>query len=170
MTEKKKAIQGRTHQKEELEALKKEAEEQKHLADDRLTRLRYLQADFENYRKQHEKEKQSMIQYAHEKLIKDLLSTIDDLERAVSTLEHEKDGMLLVQRNFMKVLASHGLHAIEIAGKKFDPHVHEVVAKEHSEKEEGMILEEVQRGYVLHNKVLRPSLVKVATREVVYNG
>ena len=148
-------------QKESLDAekLKKELEEKTKLAEDRLSQLKYLQADFENYKKSFEKEKQDIIKLANEQLIKDLLAVLDDFEKALE-IEKNKDGLNLLYRKIIKALESHGLKQIEAVGEKFDPYYHEALLKEKSDKD-GIVLEEFQRGYILKGKVIRHSKVKI---------
>lgn len=155
-------------QLEEMVAtLQSELEQQKRLADERLSQLKYLQADFDNYRKQFEKEKEQIIQLANEHLITQLLVVVDDVERALHTLpksgsEKTTEGLAMVYHNFLKILENHGVKKIDTVGRKFDPHFHEVVAKEQSDQEEGTIIEELQAGFMLKSKVIRPSKVTVA--------
>lgn len=149
---------------EKVERLQKELEEKTKLAEERLNQLKYLQADFDNYRKNFEKEKEKIIDLANESLIKELLVIIDDFERALQLVENEKnkEGLIMIHKNFFKILENHGLKKINALGKKFDPYYHEVLLKEKSDKEDGAILEEIQPGYMLKSKVIRHSKVKVA--------
>ena len=140
-----------------------------------LNQLKYLQADFENYRKNFEKERGKIIELANENLIKELLIIIDDFERALNSIENEKnkEGLIMLHKNFFKVLETYGLKKIEAMGKKFDPYHHEALLKEKSDKEDGIILEEIQPGYMLKSKIIRHSKVKVADNKVeegVKNG
>ncbi len=149
---------------EKIENLQKELEEKTKLAEERLNQLKYLQADFDNYRKKFEKEKEKIIEFANENLIRELLAVVDDFERALQSLENEKnkEGLLMLHKNFSKVLENHGLARIDTLGKKFDPYQHEALLKEKSDKEDGTILEEIQPGYMLKSKVIRHAKVKVA--------
>jgi len=149
---------------EDLEQLKKDLDEQTRLAEERLNRLKYLQADFDNYRKWSEKEKALITALANENLIKDLLVILDDFEQALPSLELEqnKKGMQMIQKKLLKILKDHGLHPIECVGKKFDPQLHEVICKERSNEEPNTILEDIGKGYQLKSKVIRPSKVKIA--------
>ncbi len=149
---------------EEIEQVKKELEEQTHLAEDRLDRLKYLQADFDNYRKWSEKEKAAIIALANENLVKDLLVILDDFERALPSLEQEKnkEGMEMIFKKMSKILLEYGLEPIECVGKKFDPNSHEALCKEQCGMETGTILEDLGKGYRLKSKVIRPSKVKIA--------
>jgi len=156
----------RKKKSEEHELLKKELEDfkdillrrDKELEDLKDDNLR-LRADFENYRKQLDKEKEQFAGLANEGLIKDLLNIVDDLERAA---EMGEEGIGLIHKNFFKVLESNGLRRIECIGEKFDPYYHEVMCQEESDKEEGTVLEELQPGYILKDKVIRHSKVKIA--------
>ncbi len=149
---------------EEIARLRQELGEALKLAGERLTRLQYLQADFDNYRKGLEREKEQAVRLAGESLIRDLLPVLDDLEKAVPCLSHGKDreGFGLLARKLYQILGSHGLERIGSLGRKFDPNLHEVIAKGGSSAPEGTILEEYQTGYLLRSKVLRPSKVKIA--------
>jgi molecular chaperone GrpE len=149
---------------EKIKNLEKELEEKTKLAEERLNQLRYLQADFENYRKNFEKEKEKIIELANENLIKELLVIVEDFERALKSMENDKhkEGLAILHKKFLKVLENYGLKKIEAVGKKFDPYFHEALLKEKSDKEDGIILEEIQPGYMLKSKVIRHSKVKVA--------
>jgi len=149
---------------DEIGQLKKELEEKSQLAEDRINQLRYLQADFENFRKWSAKEKEIVTELANENLIKDLLVVFDDLERALPSLKHEKNkvGVEMIYKNFAKILCAYGLQPITCLGKKFDPQFHEALCTEKCEKEQNTVLEELEKGYQLKSKVIRPSKVKIA--------
>jgi molecular chaperone GrpE len=149
---------------EDLEELKRELENQTRIAEDRLNRLKYLQADFDNFRKWSEKEKLSIITMANENLIKDLLVILDDFDQALPSLrlEQNREGMLMVQKKMVKILKEYGLNPIECVGKKFDPNFHEVICREQCNELQNTILEDIGRGYQLKSKVIRPSKVKIA--------
>ncbi len=149
---------------EELERLRKDLDIQTRLAEERLDRLKYLQADFDNYRKWSEKDKAAIIALANENLIKDLLVILDDFEQALPSLEQEqnKQGMLMVRKKMLKILKEYGLQPIECEGKKFDPHLHEVICMERCSEEQNTILKDMGKGYQLNTKVIRPSRVKIA--------
>ncbi len=157
---------------EEIERLKTELDKKTRLAEERLNQLKYLQSDFENYRKWSEKEKESIIVLANENLIKDLLITLDDFERALPSLEQEKNkaGMEMIYKNFAKILSAYGLQPIDCVGKKFDPHFHEVLCTEKCANEQNTVLEELGKGYRLKSKVIRPSKVKIAEHVVEDKG
>lgn len=131
--------------------------------------LQRTQAEFENYKKRVDKEKQEFVKYSKAELIQKLLPIIDTFEIALkSTDDKEKfvKGMEIVYAQLISSLHAEGLKPIEALGKKFDPYLHEVMLKEKSEKDEGTVLEELQKGYMLNDKVLRHSKVKVSEKEV----
>ena len=152
---------------ENIDALRKELEERGKLAEDRLNQLKYLQADFDNYRKNFERERENIVRLANEGLISDLLVVVDDFERALSIMKDgkDKDGVKMVYGNLIKILENQGLRPIETSGKKFDPNFHEVLCKEACDKDDGLILEELQRGFMLKSRVIRPSKVKIAENQ-----
>lgn len=123
-----------------------------------------LQADFENYIKRTNKEKDEIIRLANSNLIKELLIVLDDFEQALQKTEDEenKEGLILLHKNFFKILENQGLKQIESLGKKFDPYTHEVIKSINSNKEENEVVEEVQKGYFLHDIILRPSRVIIS--------
>ena len=144
--------------------LKKDLEEQSRLAEERLNQLKYLQADFDNFRKWSALEKEKITTLANERLIHDLLVILDDFERALPAIEQEKnrEGMQMVYKKFIKILTDYGLEPIECVGKKFDPNSHEALCRERCGKETGAVLEDLGKGYRLKSKVIRPSKVKIA--------
>ena len=138
-----------------------EAERDEHLND-----LKRVAADFENYRKRVARDQESLAARAHERLVKELLPVLDDLERALAAAEeHEEakleEGVRLVHRELADALEREGLAEIETNGR-FDPHVHEALLSQPSEAEEGSVLEVVQKGYRLGDRVVRPARVVVA--------
>ncbi len=149
---------------EETVRLEKELTEMTHLADERLKQLKYLQAEFDNFRKWSEKEKGSVITLANENLLKDLLVILDDFEQALPSLEDEKnrEGVGMVYQKMVKILARYGLEPITCMGKKFDPQFHEVLCKKKCSEEAETIVEEIGKGYRLKSKVIRPSKVMIA--------
>jgi len=135
--------------------------------DERLDDLKRLAADFENYRKRVARDQESLVARAHERLVKELLPVLDDLERALAAAEeHEEakleEGVRLVHRELATTLEREGLAEIETNGN-FDPHVHEaLLAQPSSNQAEGTVIEVVQKGYRLGDHVLRPARVVVA--------
>ena len=134
--------------------------------DEYLDALQRLKAEFDNYRKRSARDQESLGARAAERLVRELLPVLDDLERAlVAAEEHEEakleDGVRLVHRQLAELLRKEGLVEIETNGK-FDPHVHEALLSQPSEAEEGSVLDVLQKGYVLGDRVLRPARVVVA--------
>ena len=131
--------------------------------DDRLLRLA---ADFENYKKRAARERQEYVTLANERLIGELLPILDDLERALRAAEEHQEaqleeGVRLVHSSLASLLERHGVTPIETDGK-FDPYVHEALLSQPSEAEEGAVLDVVQKGYKLGERVVRPARVVVA--------
>ena len=133
-----------------------------------FARYQRLAADFENYKRRTRQELADRTQYANEELLRKLLPILDNLHRA---LDHAPegidrnwfDGLRTVVRQFEDTLQAQGVSPIPAVGEKFDPLKHEAIAREETdEHEEGTIVEEMQPGYRLHERVLRPTLVKVA--------
>ena len=131
-----------------------------------LDRLQRLAAEFDNFRKRNAREQAAFAERANERLVKELIPILDDLGRALeAAADHEEakleDGVRLVHRALDDLLAKEGLAEIETEGR-FDPHVHEALLSQPSEQEEGSVIEVVQKGYKLGDKVLRPARVVVA--------
>jgi molecular chaperone GrpE len=150
-------------QKEQVEQVEEQQPEQ----DDRLLRLA---ADFENYKKRAARERQEYVALANERLLAELLPILDDLERALSAAEEHQeaqleDGVRLVHRSLDALLERYGVSPIETDGK-FDPHVHEALLSQPSEAEEGSVIDVVQKGYKLGDRVVRPARVVVAAPPV----
>ena len=134
--------------------------------DERLNDLKRVAAEFENYRKRVLRDQESLVARAHERLVKELLPVLDDLERALAAAEeHEEakleEGVRLVHRELADALEREGLAEIETTGV-FNPHVHEALLSQPSDEQEGSVLEVVQKGYRLGDRVLRPARVVIA--------
>ena len=124
-----------------------------------------LMADFQNYKRRTEKEKSDVHAFANEKLVTDLLEVLDNFERALDqdAAEGFKEGMSLIFDQLNTVLKRAGMEEIEAFDKVFDPNFHNAVMMEDTDKvESGNVSEVIQKGYTLHGKVIRPSMVKVA--------
>jgi molecular chaperone GrpE len=161
--------EGPTEEVNELTALCQELEEQKSKAAEYLDGWQRARAEFANYKKRIEKEQQDMVKFANGAFIARLLPVMDDFERAFRTLPPELmgmtwlEGITLIQRKLQMLLEQEGVTVIETGGQMFDPALHQAVTHEESEEhEEGQIIGEVQKGYKMGEKVLRPSLVRVA--------
>ena len=126
-----------------------------------------LMADFQNYKRRAEKEKADIYSYANEKVFAELLTVIDDFERALSLAADASgsfvEGMFMVFKNLKSILEKAGLTEIDALGEVFDPNVHNAVMTDaNSGFESGKICDVIQKGYKLNNRVIRPSMVKVA--------
>ena len=141
-----------------------EVAEEAPATDDRLLRLA---ADFDNYKKRAARERDEYVTRANERLLKELLPILDDLERALNSAEqHEEaqleEGVRLVHRSLASLLARNGVEEIATDGK-FDPHVHEaLLAQPAEDREQGDVLDVIQKGYKLGDRVVRPARVIVA--------
>ena len=134
--------------------------------DELFERLQRLAAEFDNFRKRAAREQGEMLTRANERLVKELLPVLDDLGRALDAAEEHQEaqleeGVRLVHRSLASLLEREGLAEIETDGK-FDPHVHEALLSQPSDEEEGSVIEVVQKGYKLGERVVRPARVVVA--------
>ncbi|HEX4747884.1 MAG TPA: nucleotide exchange factor GrpE [Gaiellaceae bacterium] len=135
--------------------------------DEYLELAQRVQADFENYRKRAVRDQERLVAHAHERLVRELLPILDDLERALEAAEqHEEaklvEGVKLVEQSLRAALRKEGLHEIETDGQ-FDPHVHEALLTQPGNgAEPGSVLEVLQRGYRVGDRVVRPAKVIVA--------
>jgi molecular chaperone GrpE len=132
-----------------------------------FARLQRLQADFDNYRKRVRTEMQELATHSLCDVIRELLPVIDNLERAkqaTGSTEALSAGVELVHKQFLAVLEKYGLNMIEACGLQFDPSLHHAIMQVEGTEPENTVVEELQRGYRLKDRVLRASLVKVAGR------
>ncbi len=170
MVEKNKADSQKEPSKEhkgdsDIEALNRMVEEEKEKASNYLTNWQRAEADFSNYKKRLEQEKNETTSYANWALILNLLPVLDDLDRAIDATPPDIanntwfEGIKLIQKKLWTVLKSNGISEVEALGKPFDPKVHEAVA--HLDGDEGIVVNEIQKGYKLKDRLLRPSLVGV---------
>jgi len=153
----------------ELEELEEALEEAKAEAEEYLDGWRRAQAEFSNYKKRQRAEQSKVRELANANLLRKLLPVLDDFDRAIATMPVgvEKlswtQGLLMVRRKLEAILETEGVEPIETEGASFDPNYHEAVTHEEMPGyEEGQIIGEVQKGYVLGDRVLRPALVRVA--------
>jgi len=149
--------------------LENKLEEQRRLADENYQRFLRAQADFENFRRRARQEKEEFTKYASAKLIEQLLPVVDNFERALAASKDNKDydalikGVDMIYRQLEQALAAEGLAPIESVGKPFNPEFHQAIMQVESEEhEEGIVVEELMKGYMLKEKVLRPAMVKVS--------
>jgi molecular chaperone GrpE len=152
--------------KQKLQDMEKEKEKE---VSECRERLLYQQADFENFKKLKAKEKQEVLRYGNETLVKELLPVIDNLERAIQHGCKSEDSKAIVEgveltfASFLKVLEKFGVTRVEALDKDFDPNVHEAIAQESRKgKRAGTVVSELQKGYIMDGRLLRPSMVTVA--------
>lgn len=156
------APEGEVSESGELAKLRMEAEEN-------LNRYLRTQADFDNFRRRSRQEKEEFAKYASLKLIEQLLPIVDNFERAMESSRESKDlealikGLEMTFRQLDQLFEREGLEPIPAVGHPFNPELHQAIMQvESDEHEEGIIVEEVQKGYKLKDKVVRPSMVKVS--------
>jgi molecular chaperone GrpE len=153
---------------ERAQELERELEATRERADEHMRQWQRAAADFSNYRRRTEEERSAMTQISNAVLLSKLLTVVDDFDRALATVPDEVhegwvDGVRLVERKLRNVLESEGVTPIEALGQPFDPNLHEAVVHEDTTAyPDNQVIEEVQRGYRLHDRVLRPALVRVA--------
>ncbi|MCL4459675.1 MAG: nucleotide exchange factor GrpE [Chloroflexi bacterium] len=152
-----------------LTRLSNQLVEERKRADEYLRDMQRIQADFINYKRRAEQEKEEQRKFANAMLILRILPVLDDLERAVETVSaqlaglHWVQGIFLIERKLRKILEEEGLTKIEALGQTFDPRFHEaIIYEETDEHEEGKVIAVLQNGYMMHNRVIRPAVVKVA--------
>ncbi len=152
----------------ELETLKKELAHKAKDLEDYADHLKRLQADFENFVKRAEKDRQAVIDVASESVITKLLIVVDDFERALHELKKQNkpelvQGIEMIFKELHQILDHEGVKAIPAVGQKFDPFKHEVILKEKKDGiQEGIVLDELVKGYEMKGKVIRYSKVKIA--------
>src|SRR5438874_709243 len=153
---------------ERLTEVERELEAVRSDADEKERSWQRTAADFANFRRRTEEERGVMAQLSNAVLISKLLSVLDDFDRALASVPEDAhegwvDGIRLVERKLRTVLEGEGVTPIEAVGQPFDPNLHEaVVHEETSEYPDNLVIDEVQRGYRLGDRVLRPALVRVA--------
>jgi molecular chaperone GrpE len=160
----------------ELQSVKEELKKAKESSEDSLNKLKYLMADFDNYRKQMEKQAAAKVENAKAELLLKFLNIRDDYLRALSVAKQAKteavviEGLEGILKNIDSLLASEGVREIETVGTPFDPNVHDAIA--HAARDdvpENTVTAEIRKGYILNSKVLRPSLVEIA-KKIVKNS
>lgn len=146
---------------EQKDADKKDSDD----AEDQNDKYIRLMADFQNYKRRVEKEKSEIYDYANQKILAELLTVLDNFERALAQEcadEAYEKGMSMIFKQFREVLEKSGLEEIEALGKDFDPNFHHAVMTDNNEDyESGQVTGVLQKGYKLHGKVVRPAMVKV---------
>ena len=134
--------------------------------DEYLDALQRLKAEFDNYRKRVARDQQELAARAHERLVRELVPILDDLERALEAVaQHEEaqleEGVRLVHRSLADLMTREGLTEVETAGK-FDPHTQEALLSQPSDEDEGSVIQVLQKGYSLGDRVLRPARVVIS--------
>lgn len=144
-----------------LDELQMQLEDSQKLAEERFDQLLRCRADLENLMKRTAKEREEYVRYASEKLICRLLSLLDSLEQA----QKHDDGSRVLYQQLLDILKSEGLVTIEAVGHKFDPYMHEALFQVKSEElDEDLVVQEIQKGYMLNSKVIRFSKVAVSKK------
>lgn len=154
---------------EDLEVLKQNLQEEKTKAEEYLANWQRSQADFINYKRRSEKEKEELGEYSRASIVQCVLPILDDFERAISAIPDQAvesnwvEGVRMIEKKLRTILESEGLSCIEAIGEPFDPYQHEAVRQESGE--DGVVLNEVQKGYKFNDKVIRASQVVVGNGE-----
>lgn len=166
---------GATTTGHEADVLRSQLEEERARADRNLANWQRAQADFSNFKKRAEQERAELVSFANASLIGRLLPILDDFERALGAVPEELrstswiEGIKLIDRKLRSILEQEGVAAIEALGREFDPHLHEAVLREDGEGNVDVVVEELQKGYKLRDRVLRPTMVKVGKRSSTVN-
>jgi molecular chaperone GrpE len=157
--------------KEQQPTLEQQLDAEKKRSEEYLTRLKYLQADFENLKKRCDRQMAEVKSYCTEHLVIELLEVVDELELAIKTAQSTDsahsliEGVQMTLKKLRKVLEQEGVTPIDCEGKAFDPSRHNAIATtERDDVHECVVVEEVRKGYVMKDKVIRPCIVKVAVK------
>ena len=163
----------RLDNKVELFQLREDLRKARYSADDSLNKLRYMVADFDNYRKQTEKQVSSKIEASRAEILLKFLNIRDDYLRALNIIKHDKPDAVIIEglqgilKNFDNLLSSEGVVEIESVGTPFDPNIHDALNFSYSDRlPENTVTNEIRKGYMYNNKVLRPSLVEISKKIV----
>ncbi len=154
---------------EDIETLKQALAEEKEKAERYLANWQRAQADFINYKRRNEQEREDFNKFANATLMLSLLPVLDDLERALDSIPPRSakltwiDGIRLIERKLRASLEVQGLTPIKALGEPFDPNFHEAVSQDKGR--EGIVIEELQKGYKLYDRVIRPTMVVVGDGE-----
>jgi molecular chaperone GrpE len=154
---------------EDLTSLMQRLQEQEQVAAENHDKFLRTMADFDNFRRRTRQEMEDARRYAVEKFVADLLPVLDNFERALQHMDGDeagavREGVLLIHRQLMDTLGKHGVEPIEAVGTLFDPRFHDAIMRVEPGpgQEPGTVVEELRKGYTLHGRVVRASLVKVA--------
>jgi molecular chaperone GrpE len=132
----------------------------------------YIAAEMDNYRKRMEREKEGLVKYGNERILKDLIDVLDNFERTIGMLKGDQDqkvknlvvGLEMIEKQFLDTLGNHGLTSITAMGKEFDPNFHEAISQEYAEgKKPNEVVKEFQKGFTLNGRVIRASKVVVSS-------
>ena len=161
---------GRPQAEQEVGLLQSQLEEEKARAERCLSNWQRAEADLANFKRRAEQERAELVRFANSSLIGKLLPVLDDFERAIGAIPEEEstagwvEGIKLIDQKLRSILEQEGVLPIEALGKEFDPYVHEAVLTEAGEGDVDVVVEELQKGYKLHDRVIRPTMVKVGKR------
>lgn len=164
-----KSVEPEVGETEDVEALKETLAEARAQAESHLYSWKRSQADFVNYKRRSEQEREETRQFANSVLICNLLPVLDDLELALDSVPKELaklpwvDGIRLIERKFQSILESQGITQIKTKGKPFDPNLHEAAMC--AQGKEGIVVKELKKGYRLRDKIIRPATVAVGNGE-----
>jgi len=154
-----------------IEELKKSLDEKGEANKTLQEKILYLQAEFENFKRLKNKEKQDVLKFGNETLVKELLPVMDNLERALDHASNTEDfksihdGVKIIANEFLKVLERAGIERVEALGKKFDPNFHEAfLQEEKDDMEPDTVVKEMQKGYILNGRLIRPSMVAISKK------
>ncbi len=156
--------------KEALEEARKNLQEKELIIREYEDLLKRKQAEFENYRKRVQREIEENKKYANVEIILDIINVLDDFERAIDSAKSSRnfdtllEGIVMIENQLRGILEKkYGVKRIEAVGKEFDPNLHDAIMMEESDKyEEDTVIEDFQKGYIMHDRIIRPSKVKVA--------
>lgn len=164
------------HLENQLSQTEEERQKAKEEADNNLNKLRYLMADFDNYRKRMERQVESKINQGKAELILKFVSIHDDLSRAVETAKQGKSEQVVIEglegilRNVENLFDAEGVKEIETTGTPFDPNIHDAISFKFDDTvPENTVIAEIRKGYMISDKVLRPSLVEIS-KKIVKNS
>ena len=151
----------------EVDTLRQRVDELEKEKEEMNNRMLRLQADFENFRRRVRTEKEELVSYANFDLMQKLLPVVDNMERALSASQKGSEGIMegleMIKKQFLDILSKEGVTPTESLGKPFDPNFHDAVFREKcSDYPPGTVMEELQKGYMFNDKVLRASMVKVS--------
>ncbi|MBV9176278.1 MAG: nucleotide exchange factor GrpE [Nitrososphaeraceae archaeon] len=159
--------------KEELDLVREELYKARESSDNNLNKLKYMMADFDNYRKQMEKQTASKVESTRAEVLLKFLNIRDDYLRALEIAKQSKseavviEGLEAILKNLDSILKSEGIMEIETVGTPFDPNIHDAISYSyHDDVPENTVTSEIRKGYMLNNKVLRPAIVEISRRIV----